>query len=269
MHFFLRLIARERRMISVVAFLAATFALGGCGGGSQTGQASAPLPPAIPSTEPVLLYDGDGASSTDVAALEAILGNLSIGYTTVDSAHLTAMSEQQLGGYKLIMIPGGNSITIGQSLTAGTVSALRGAVQQYGVHYLGVCAGAFFGGYSIYNGVDLTSGVAFNFYADESKGIHVEGVEISFPNNSSLEMYWQDGPELSGWGNVVGKFPDGTSAIVEGQSGNGFVIFTGVHPEAPASWLGSMTFTTPVSVDQSYAATVIQAALSGTPLPHY
>lgn len=259
-----RLIARER-LSTLSALLAAALTLGGCGG-SHSGQR---LPPAIPAAEPVLLYTGNGTSSPDVAALETILGNSSIGYTTVDSAHLNAMNEQELGGYKLIIIPGGNSITIGESLTAGTASALRGAVQQYGVHYLGVCAGAFFGGYSIYNGVNLTSGVAFNFYADESKGIHVEAVEISFPDNSPLDMYWQDGPELSGWGDVVAKFPDGTSAIVEGQSGNGFVIFTGVHPEAPASWLGSLTFTTPVSVDQTYAATVIQATLSGTPLPHY
>jgi Biotin-protein ligase, N terminal len=267
--FCLRLIANDPRLTLLVAFLAATITLTGCG--SHSGQASAPqpLPPAIPAAEPVLLYTGNGASSPDVAALEAILGKLSIGYTTADSAQLNAMSEQQLGGYKLIIIPGGNSITIGGSLTGSTTSGIRGAVQQYGVHYLGVCAGAFFGGYSIYNGVNLTSGAAFNFYADESKGIHIEPVEISFPNSGPLDMYWQDGPQLSGWGAVVAKFPDGTPAIVEGQSGNGFVIFTGIHPEAPQSWLGSITLTTPVSVDQAYAGTVIQAALNGTPLSHF
>lgn len=269
MHFF-RDLPNERRVIALVSFIAATLALGGCGGGSQMmGHASQPLPPAIAAAEPVLLFVGNGTSSTDVAALEAILGNLSIAYATVDSTQMNALSEQQMGGYKLIIIPGGNSITIGQSLTAGTVSALRAAVQQYGVHYLGVCAGAFFGGYSIYNGVNLTSGVAFNFFSAESQGIHIEAVQISFPNGNPLEMYWQDGPELSGWGDVVAKFPDGTSAIVEGQSGNGFVIFTGIHAEAPASWLASPTFTSSAPLDQAYAATVLQAALSGTSLPHY
>lgn len=90
------------------------------------------------------------------------------------------MSEPQLAGYKLIIIPGGNSITIGESLTPDTASMIRGAVQDYGVHYLGICAGAFFGGYSTYNGVDLTAGVSFDFYADEYKGIHLEPVDISF-----------------------------------------------------------------------------------------
>ena len=168
-----------------------------------------------------------------------------------------------------MIVPGGNSITIGGSLTGETTSVIRGAVDDYGLHYLGICAGAFFGGYSIYNGVDLTAGVWFNFYADENKGIHVEPVEISFPSGAPLDVYWQDGPQLSGWGAVVAKFPDGTPAIVEGQSGKGFVVFTGVHLEAPESWRGSMTFTTPVSVDLAYAGTVIQTTLNGTPLPHF
>jgi len=261
-------VAITPRLILVVALLVAVLAFTGCG--SQSGQAGgAGLPPPIPAAEPVLLFNGTGTSSSDVAAVEAVLGTLGVGYKTADSTQLNAMSEQQLAGYKLMIVPGGNSITIGGSLTAGTASMIRGAVEDYGLHYLGICAGAFFGGYSTYNGVDLTAGVGFDFYADEYKGIHVEPVEISFPGSAPLDVYWQDGPQLSGWGAVVAKFPDGTPAITEGQSGKGFVIFTGVHLEAPQSWRGSMTFTTPVAVDLAYAGTVIQATLNGTPLPHF
>ena len=272
MHFSFGLFLRVRRcltpgfLLAMISLLApAAFVT--CGSGSSH-QMAETLPPPIPSAQPVLLFNGDGTSS-DVAAVEAILQTLNIGYTTADSAQLNAMNEQQLGGYKLLIIPGGNSITIGQGLSAATTSNIRGAVQQYGVHYLGICAGAFFGGYSSYNGVDLTDGVAFEFYSDENLGIHVEPVQISFPNGAPLDMYWQDGPQLSGWGSVVAKFPDGTPAIVQGQSGKGFVVFTGIHPEAPAEWRGTLTFTTPVAVDQAYAGTVIQAALDGTPLPHF
>jgi glutamine amidotransferase PdxT len=260
----------------MVALLAATV-LDGCG--SQNGQSavssspsspsSGGLPPAVPAAEPALLYNGTGASVTDVSAIEGILNTAGIGYETADSAQLNAMTEPELGGYKLIIIPGGNSITIGESLTAGTTSSIRSAVENYGVHYLGICAGAFFGGYSVYNGVNLTAGVSFNFYAAESEGIAEEPVEISFPDSAPLDMYWQDGPQLSGWGEVVGKFPDGTPAIVEGQSGNGFVIFTGIHPEAPASWWEGMTSTTPLAVDLAYAGTLVQAALDGTQLSHF
>lgn len=251
------------RSMLLAAFLAAMIALSGCG--SRNVEAAAALAPAIPAAEPVLLFNGTGTSS-DVAAVESLLGALGIGYITADSSQLNAMSEAQLGGYKLIIIPGGNSIEIGESLTASAVANLRGAVQQYGVHYLGICAGAFFGGYSVYNGVDLTGGASFDFYADEFKGIHREAVEISFPGSGPLDVYWQDGPQLSAWGQVVAKFPDGTSAITEGQSGKGFVIFTGVHPEAPASWLGTMVLKTPIDVDHAYAQKIIQAALDGVPL---
>lgn len=235
----------------------------------QQSSPTVPLPPAVPSAEPVLLYTGAGASSPDVAAVQSVLATLQLGYTTADSTVMNGMSEQQFGGYQLIIIPGGNSITMGENLSASTGAAIQGAVQQYGVHYLGLCAGAFYGGYSIYNGVNLTDGVGFNFYQDEFKGIHEEAVEISFPDSAPLEMYWQDGPQLSGWGDIVAKFPDGTPAIVEGSSGKGFVIFTGIHPEAPGSWLGSAIFTAAAPADQAYAATLFQAALSGTPQPHF
>ena len=261
------------RLVLVIASLMAPIIFTECGSPSgQTAAVSRPpaaLPPAIRAPEPVLLFSGTGTTASDVAALEGILAGLGVGYTKADSTQLNAMSEPQLAGYKLLIIPGGNSITIGQNLTAGTASAIRGAVQDYGVHYLGICAGAFFGGYSIYNGVNLTSGVAFDFYADEFKGVHIEPVEISLPTSAPLDVYWQDGPQLSGWGTVVAKFPDGTPAIVEGPSGKGFVIFTGVHLEAPENWRESLSFKTPIAVDLAYAATVIKAALDGAQLPHF
>jgi len=259
------------RWIVLAACVTATILVAGCGSRSaQMDSAPAPvaLPPAVPSAQPVLLFNGTGTSA-DVGAVEAVLSGMGIGYITANSAQLSAMSEAQLGGYKLIIVPGGNSIDIGESLNPGTAANLQAAVQQYGVHYLGICAGAFFGGYSVYNGIDLTGGVSFDFYADEFLGIHQEMVELSFPNSSPLNVYWQDGPQLSGWGEVVAKFPDGTPAIVEGASGNGFVIFTGVHPEAPESWMDTLMVTTPVSVDQAYAAAIVKAALDGTTLPHF
>ena len=238
-----------------------------CGSGTQ----SAASQPRIPFGDgpPVLLFVGTGTSATDVAALKSVLENLKIDYATADSTQMNAMTEVDLMDHHLLIIPGGNSIEIGESLSSNVTAMIRDAVQRNGLHYLGICAGAFFGGASIYNGVDLTSGVGFNFFADENLGIHIAAVNISFPDNSALDVYWQDGPELSGWGNVVAKFPDGTAAITEGQSGNGFAMFTGVHLEAPADWRTGLTFTTPVSADVAYAGTVIQAALSGTPLPHF
>jgi hypothetical protein len=88
-------------------------------------------------------------------------------------------------------------------------------------------------------------------------------------NAAPVEHYWEDGPELSGWGTVVGKYPDGTPAVVEGESGQGWMILVGVHPEAPETWRRGMTFTTPASIANAHAETLVRAALTRSSLPHY
>jgi hypothetical protein len=216
----------------------------------------------------VLIFNGTGTSSTDVTAVESVVSTAGLAYNTVNSSQLDGMTQAQLAAYKLFIVPGGNSITIGDNLSSKATATVRAAVED-GLNYLGFCAGSFFGGSSIYNGLDLTSGVWFDFYADYYKGINKEAVSISFPGQAALDIYWQDGPELAGWGKVVGKYPNGESAIVEDYWGSGFVILSGIHPEAPASWRSGMKFTTALDVDLAYAGTLVNAALNRSMLPHY
>jgi glutamine amidotransferase-like uncharacterized protein len=232
-------------------------------------KAAEAVPLTSSSIPPVLLFVGTGTSSGDVSAIKTLLSANSLSYSTVTSSQLDGMSVAKLESYKLFLVPGGNSITIGDNLTHTATANVHSAIVNGGLHYLGICAGGFFGGYSIYNGLNLTSGVWFNYYADEYKGIHKAAVEIASPTGSKLDQYWQDGPQLSGWGYIVGKYPDGTPAIVEGNSGKGFIILSGIHAEAPASWRTGMRFTTSVAVDNAYAVTLIKAALNGTWLRHY
>jgi glutamine amidotransferase-like uncharacterized protein len=189
-------------------------------------------------------------------------------YSTVTSSQLNEMGESQIRGYRLLIVPGGNFVDIGNNLTSSTTANIRNAVQN-GLNYLGICAGAFFAGNSPYNGLNLTSGVRFSFYAAESLGIRKAAVAIAGPGSPALDQYWEDGPQLTGWGAVVGKYPDGTPAVVEGTFGSGWVLLTGVHPEAPAGWRRGMTFATPVSIDNAYAAILIRAALHRVSLSHY
>jgi glutamine amidotransferase-like uncharacterized protein len=225
-------------------------------------------PPASSSVPPILLFNGAGTSANDVAAVEAILNDNHLDYATVNSSELNGTSASQLMAYRLMIVPGGNFIAIGDGWTSSTTANIHSAVQG-GLNYLGICAGAFLAGHGPYNSLNLTSGVQFDFYADESRGIRKAAVAIAAIGTPALEHYWEDNPQFTGWGAVVGKYPDGTPAIVEGTSGKGWVILTGVHPEAPANWRRGMTFTTPASVDNAYAATLIDAALHGTWLPHY
>jgi glutamine amidotransferase-like uncharacterized protein len=217
---------------------------------------------------PILLFNGTGTSPNDVAAVESILKDCHLDYFTVNSQQLNGMSESQLMGYRLLIVPGGNYITMGDSLTPSTTANIHNAVHR-GLNYLGICAGGLLAGKASCNSLNLTSGVRFDFYAEVNRGIHKAAVSIACVDAPALEQYWEDGPQFTGWGEVVGKYPDGTPAIVEGMSGKGWVILSGVHPEAPANWRKGMNFTTPANVDNAYAGKLIEAALRGTMLRHY
>ena len=217
----------------------------------------------------ILLFNGTGTSPNDAKAVETILRGNHLDYATVNSSQLNQMGEPQIRGYRLLIVPGGNFIDIGNSLSSGTTANIRNAVQK-GLNYLGICAGGFLAGASShYNSLNLTSGVNFGFYSAENQGIRKATVAIVAAGGPTLDQYWEDGPQFTGWGGIVAKYPDGTPAIVEGAFGKGWVILTGVHPEAPEAWRGGMSFSTPAAADNAYAGTLIQAALHGTTLAHY
>ena len=136
--------------------------------------------------------------------------------------------------------------------------------------YLGICAGGFLAGNfpAPYNSFNLSSGVQFGFYSAENNA-RKAAVRITMAEGPALDQYWEDGPQFAGWGEVVGKYPNGTPAIVEGTVGKGLVILSGVHPEAPANWRRGMDFQTPASADTAYAGTLIVAALNRVTLPHF
>lgn len=226
---------------------------------------SAPAPSA-----PILLFAGAGTSRGDVEAVARVLERDNLRYNTATSRQLNRMSTSELMAYRLVIVPGGNFIDMSASLTPQAAARVNEAVRR-GVNYLGICAGAFLAGdgRGYYNSFNLTSGVRFEFYSAERRGIRKAAVAVARVNASAIEHYWEDGPELTGWGAVVGRYPDGTPAVVEGSSGQGWVILVGVHPEAPETWRRGMTFKTSADSANAYAGTLIHAALARTALPHY
>ena len=228
-----------RRAVVLALSLALAVAIVGCG---------------KPAPASILLFAGRGTSPNDVVAFERILTDGHFDYSTASSRQLNGLSEPELRAYRLLIVPGGNFVEVGNGLDADSAARIRGAVGS-GLNYLGICAGAFIAGHSPYNGFDLTSGVQFSFYSAEARGIRKAPVLIATPDAPPLEHYWEDGPQLSGWGEVVGKDPDGSPALVQGAAAAGWVVLSGVHPEAPENWRAGMTFTTPASVDNAFAAT--------------
>ena len=68
------------------------------------------------------MFNGTGTSPGDVAALETILDNCHLNYSTVNSFQLNWMAESQIGVHRLLIVPGGNFVNMGNSLTAGTTA---------------------------------------------------------------------------------------------------------------------------------------------------
>ena len=64
-----------------------------------------------------------------VAAVETILNENRLLYSTVNSSQLNKMAESQMRGYRLLIVPGGNFIDIGKSLTSSATANIRSAVQ--------------------------------------------------------------------------------------------------------------------------------------------
>ena len=217
---------------------------------------------------PILLFNGAGTSPNDVRAIESILKNNKLSYSTVDSQQLNGASESQLLNSQLLIIPGGNFIEMGRGLSPEATAKVRSAVDR-GLNYLGICAGAILAGHRDDKSLNLTSGVKFDFYNDVNRGVHKNVVAIVTAHGENLDQYWEDGPQLNGWGTVVSKYPDGSSATVQGALGHGWVILCGFHPEAPDSWRRGMEFGTPVSSSNAYALSIIEAALDHRELPHY
>jgi glutamine amidotransferase-like uncharacterized protein len=230
--------------------------------GSHQGFAVGPeANPAGVKSRPILLFDGTGASLNDVAAIEAILNKNHLEYVRVNSQQLDAMNQSQMQTHRLLVFPGGNFVEMGNGLQVRTTATIRRAVNA-GLNYLGICGGAFIAGNSPYNGMNLTDGLSFNFYSLEASGVRKASVAITAAGLPTLDYYWEDGPELSGWGETVATYPDGNPAVSEGFVGDGWVVLVGVHPEAPESWRRGMTFATPASASNAYAMTLIDAALN-------
>lgn len=267
--------------IAVTGSVTRMFAISQC---PVNGQNQTPI-----ASSGILLFNGTGTTNGtngDVQALESVItNNLKLDYDTVDSVCLDKMSVPNLAAYKLLIIPGGNSITIGNDISTTATGNIQTAVRDDGLHYLGVCAGAFLaswpGSPPQHNDIDLLDGIWFNLFTDSSCGAKstlLVSETLSLPDGSTIDVYWEDGPYLTTqggtWGTVVAEYQNGQPAIIQGVAGKGWTLLQGVHPEAPRSWGCGKGCTcnfgnTTQAEDFAYSATLISAALNGTELKHF
>ena len=240
-------------MINRRVALAAALCLAACSGETAS---------VVDGSADILLFAGTGTSPNDVTAIKTILKEAGLAYSSVDTAQMNAMGRDVLRKHRLLIMPGGNFEDMGNALTPEAAANMAAAVRD-GLNYLGICAGAFIAGNSPYNGLNLTEGKQFGFYTLESQGFRKSAVWITATDGSRSEQYWEDGPELSAWGEPIATYPDGTPAAVQGKAGGGWVVLVGTHPEAPESWRRGIMVRTPARDSNDFARMVIETALNG------
>ncbi len=238
--------------------------------------------PANPKTDPVpvhpgystavMIFNGSGVSTSDWQSTEAIVKSQGLSYQLVNSAQLNAMTLEQIESFGLMVVPGGEGGTIAAALTDATQLRVRQAVRDYGMGYVGFCAGAW-----IAVGPEAdTNGVA-SYGLAVAKGDVLPSfdppgnptatiVNVSFPNGSIRNLVWWGGPSTPEWPNgVVARYNTGAPAISETFSGKGYVVISGPHPEAPQGWRATAGNDSD-GLDYDIAIAMFNAALTKQPL---
>jgi glutamine amidotransferase-like uncharacterized protein len=171
----------------------------------------------------------------------------------------------------MMVFPGGEGGTEAGSVSAQTHANLRAAVQQYGVSYIGFCAGSFIAvapapaaGQDVSYGFGVVNGPLLNYYELENQGVDYQSTTESFPDGSTMPILWYGGPVTPDLG-VIAKYPTGDPAISEMWSGNGFVVLSGVHPTMTTADLDGLGVT-PDTDDTAFAWELFNAALNQQPL---
>lgn len=236
-----------------------------------------PYPPTENSSGKILLFNGQGISTSDWETTLLILKDMNLETQTANSAQLEAMTVDQLKEFSLIIVPGGKASTISSGLSAAARVRVRQAVRDHGVSYLGICAGAWAGvgleantntetsyGFLVIYGSHLA-----NWWPNGNTSAVADVVPVSFADGRTRQLVWYGGPATPEWpGGVVARYSDGKPAISQAYSGKGFVVLTGPHPEAPEGWRNTAG-TDPDGLDYDIAKELINSALNRAPMNHF
>lgn len=229
-----------------------------------------------------MVYNGDGAWSTEVTSLESILKSNGATYREVTSDDLNGMSAQDMSQYGAFVWPGGEGGTMSDSLTTATKANIREAVQSLGVNYIGFCAGSFVAvaptpapGKDPDYGIGVVNGPDLQYYQLEAQfeasgQTDIAMTEESFADGTKRDLVWYGGPVVpSGPNMVIAKYPTGDAAISQMKSGNGWVVLSGVHPAAPQSLIDEFGLNDPDGTSFDIAWKLLNDAIHVQPLPTF
>lgn len=250
------------------------FVLAGCtDSGGSSGLGLSPLSRTY-STD-VLIFDGTGTAASDAQSLAALVEDHGLTQRTAGSEEINGMSVEELSDYGVIVWPGGYANQMTGSLTLSARRRIQEAVHNQGVSYSGFCAGAWMAvgdaipmsgsldlGFALLNGGLLDEYLPFG---PDNYAMQPEIVPISFPDGTTREVVWYGSPVTPDIGNgVLARYRDGRPAITQAAAGNGFVVLSGVHPEAPENWKSGLSDGD--GSDYDLAWKLVEAALLRAPL---
>ena len=226
----------------------------------------------------VLLFAGASIWTSEVDSLANIMIDQHATYQEVNSAELNAMTLDEIAQYALLVVPGGDAPTLTASLTAETHARLRAAVQERGVNYLGFCAGAWAAvapaparpGDDVSYGLGIVDGPleSLSYLAKQGKEFAIS--RASFPDKTQRDLLWYGGPTTPDVpGGVIAKYPDGTPAISQLWSHQGFVIVSGLHPAANAGILNVLGINDAEAIAPEFAWSLLNAGIHAVPLPAF
>ncbi len=254
---------------SVLALLTFSFlsACGGAnsnlsGGSTEILDSLAPNSNSVDRSEPiqtqVLLLTGGGTRDSESLALQSMLSENSVTFQVASFTDLNTLPEADLSKFGMIVWPGGNLSSQIKALTQQTRERIKHAVLKNGVGFLGLGAGAWAAGSSA-SGLGLVQ-ERLSVFEPRSRGRSGNQVNITFQDGTTRTLAWREGPELGSWGNVLGRYPDGKTAVAEGRAGLGRVILSGPEPQGAVSQRSRNSRPSQPNLDLAY--TWIQSVLS-------
>ena len=249
--------------------------LSACGGGNSgaTGiESQRPSYVRAAYSTDLLIYHGTATATGDAEAIESIADDQGLSYRTVTSNELDAMSLDELADHGAIVWPGGYAGQMSSSLDRATRDRLKQAVRERGVGFVGFCAGAFIAvSPSTSWGLSLVEQETLDYYHLEDEGVSYDMVDVQMPGGEASNLVWWGGPKLPEFsGGVIGRYTDTQEpAIAQTWAGNGLLVISGPHPEAPTSWRSKLGLSDSDGLDQTIAADMILAALRSDPMPSF
>ncbi len=218
-----------------------------------------------------LIYHGVATAYGDTESISKILDSNGITHQDVTSEELNRLSVEELSQYGMIVWPGGYAGQMSASLEPATRERVRLAVRERGVSYVGICAGAFIAvSPAPTPGVDgpewglaIIPAETLPYYHLEDEGVDYSLVSLELAAGRRGDIVWWGGPTLPEVAHgVIARYGDNREpAIIQTQAGQGRVILSGPHPEAPRSWRTKLGLAESDGLDHKLAGQLFRAAL--------